>query len=84
MDAPPVNLPPDAPDFLQEFPSLTSGMGKYKDELASIHIDESVKPVAEPHCRIPFQASKHVEENHKQLENDDIVECIEGRVLRKL
>ena len=79
-DVPPVNLPSDTPDFLKDFPGLTSGMGKYKDELARIHIDESVKPVAQPHYRIPFHARKHVEEKHKQLENDDIIECIEAKV----
>ena len=79
-DVPPVNLPPDTQDFLKDFPGLTSGMGKYKDELARIHIDESVKPVAQPHYRIPFHARKHVEEKHKQLENDDIIECIEAKV----
>ena len=51
-DVPPVNLPPNTQDFLKDFPGLTSGMGKYKDELARIHIDESVKPVAQPHYRI--------------------------------
>lgn len=70
---PPVSLPPDAPDFLKEFPNLTSGMGKYKGEPARIHVDESVKPVAQPHRRVPFHVRKQVEEKLKQLENDDII-----------
>lgn len=75
---PPGNLPPDAPDFLKEFPNLTSGMGKYKGEPARIHVDESVKPVAQPHRRVPFHVRKQVEEKLKQLENDDIIERVEG------
>ena len=75
---PPVNLPPDAPDFLKEFPNLTSGMGKYKGEPARIHVDESVKPLAQPHRRVPFHVRKQVEEKLKQLENDDIIERVEG------
>ena len=51
MVEPPITLPPDAPDFLKDFPNLTSGMGKYKGEPARIHVDESVKPVA--HHRRP-------------------------------
>ena len=75
---PPVSLPPDAPDFLKEFPNLTSGMGKYKGEPARIHVDESVKPVAQPHRRVPFHVRKQVELKLKQLENDDIIERVEG------
>ena len=75
---PPGNLPPDAPDFLKEFPNLTSGMGKYKGEPAHIHVDESVKPVAQPHRQVPFHVRKQVEEKLKQLENDDIIERVEG------
>ena len=53
-------------------------MDKYKGEPARIHIDESVKPVAQPHCRVPFHVRKQVEEKLKQLENDDIIELVEG------
>ena len=77
---PPGNLPPDAPDFLKEFPNLTSGMGKYKGEPARIHVDESVKPVAQPHRRVPFHVRKQVEEKLKQLENDDIIHRTKSHV----
>ena len=53
-------------------------MGKYKGEPARIHVDESVKPVAQPHRRVPFHVRKQVEEKLKQLENDDIIERVEG------
>ena len=62
VEQPPVNLPPGAPDFLKDFPSLTSGMGEYKGEPVRIHVDESIKPVAQPHRRIPFHIRKQVEE----------------------
>ena len=35
----PVNLPPGAPDFLKDFPGLTSGIGEYKGEPVRIHVD---------------------------------------------
>ena len=53
-------------------------MGKYRGEPARIHVDESVKPVAQPHRRVPFHVRKQVEEKLKQLENDDIIERVEG------
>ena len=43
-----------------------------------IHIDESVKPVAQPHRRIPFHVRKQVEEKLDQLMKDDIIERAEG------
>ncbi|XP_022804047.1 uncharacterized protein LOC111341348 [Stylophora pistillata] len=71
-------LPPNAPDFLENYPGLTRGMGEYKGELAQIHIDESVKPLAQLHRRIPFHVRKQVEEKLKQLEEDDIIERAKG------
>ncbi|XP_068684612.1 uncharacterized protein [Montipora foliosa] len=62
-----VSLPPDAPDFLKEFPNVTSGMGKYKGEPARIHVNESVKLMAQPHRQVPFHVRKQVEAKLKQL-----------------
>ena len=78
VEQPPVNLPPGAPDFLKDFPSLTSGMGEYKGKPVRIHVDESIKPVAQPHCRIPFHIQKQVEEKLRQLENEGIIKHAEG------
>ena len=53
-------------------------MGEYKGEPARIHVDESVRPVAQPHRRIPFHVRKQVEDKLRQLENEDIIERAEG------
>ena len=53
-------------------------MGEYKGEPVRIHVDESIKPVAQPHRRIPFHVRKQVEENLRQLGNDSIIERAEG------
>ena len=68
----------DIPDILKEFSELTSGIGEYKGSPVKIHIDESVKPVAQPHRRIPFHVRKQVEEKLDQLMKDDIIERAEG------
>ena len=39
------------PELLHKFSEVTTGMGDYKGEPVKIHIDESIKPVAQPHRR---------------------------------
>ena len=73
-----ANLPSDVPEFLKDFPRLLNGIGEYKGEPVRIHIDESVRPVAQPHRRIPFHVRKQVEDKLRQLENEDIIERAEG------
>ena len=53
-------------------------MGEYKGEPGCIHVDESVRPVAQPHHLIPFHVRKQVEDKLKELENEDIIERAEG------
>ena len=67
----------EIPEILKEFTELTSGIGEYKGAPVKIHIDECVKPVAQPHRRIPFHVRKQVEEKLDQLMKDDIIECAE-------
>ena len=78
VEQPPADLPPGVPDFLKDFPSLLNGMGEYKGEPVRIHVDESVRPVAQPHRRIPFHVRKQVEDKLAQLESEDIIERAEG------
>jgi hypothetical protein len=53
-------------------------MDHYKGEPVRIHVDETVKPIALPHRRIPFHVRKQVEKKLEQLENEGIVERAEG------
>jgi len=78
VEQPPADLPPGVPDFLKDFPRLLNGMGEYKGEPIRIHVDESVRPVAQPHRRIPFHVRKQAEDKLRQLENEDIIERAEG------
>ena len=43
-----------------------------------LHIDESVPPVAQPHCRVPFHVRQQLEEQLKRDEELRVVERIEG------
>ena len=73
-----VDLPPGAPKFIKKYPSVINGTGKCKTEPVRIYVDESQKPVAQPHRRIPFLVRKLVEEQLEQLEENDIIERAEG------
>ena len=61
----PVRLPPYAPDFLEQFPCQTNGMGKYNGEPARTHVDDSINLLVQPHCRVSFHVRKQVEEKLK-------------------
>ena len=73
-----ASLPPNTLEFLKHYSSLMNTMGEYKGTPARIHVDESVKPVALPHRRIPFHVRKQVEKKLKQLESEGIIERAEG------
>jgi hypothetical protein len=41
-------------DLVKSHPTLFEGIGKLKNFQVKLHIDETVKPVAQPHRRVPF------------------------------
>jgi hypothetical protein len=61
-----------------KYPQLFCGVGKLKNHEVELHIDPTVKPVAQPHRRIPFHLRKQVEEELKSLLDQDIIEHAEG------
>ena len=63
-------------DFLSQYDSVFSGVGKLKDHHVRLHIDESVQPVARQHRRIPINLREKVETAIKKLEDQDIIEQV--------
>ena len=54
--------------ILDKFPSLFDGkMGKISGVIINLHIESSVPPVMQQHCRIPFHVRKYVEAELKSL-----------------
>ncbi|MES9882663.1 MAG: RNase H-like domain-containing protein [Sedimenticola sp.] len=70
---------PKTDQLVGEYSDLFHGLGKLKDKVIKLHIDESVAPVALPHRRIPFHIRKQVEKELDRLESTDIIEkVVEG------
>lgn len=51
----------------QKSPGIYSGIGKLNRKTVKIHINESVKPVAQNHRRTPFHLRQKVQ---KEIENN--------------
>ena len=63
---------------INKYKDVFSGIGKMRNYQVKLHIDKTVKPVAQAHRRIPFHVRKQVESKLKEMENDDIIERVEG------
>ena len=64
--------------FHKQFPDVFKAVGKLKTEQVKLHIDPSVKPVAQPLRRTPFNLRSRVEEKIRELEDLDIIERVDG------
>ena len=64
--------------LLQNYPELFEGIGKLKNAEVTLHIDESVPPVAQATRRISFHMRKAVAKELINLEEQGIIEKVEG------
>ena len=58
----------------QQYPDVFEGVGKLKNKQISLDIDPTVKPVAQPYRRIPF----NLREKTTELQDLGIIEPVEG------
>ena len=75
----PINMikgdkPEAIQDVLASHSEVFSGIGKLKDYTVKLHVDDSVKPVAEPPRRIPYHLTSQVEELIGEMLKNDIIE----------
>ena len=73
-----VNTITQSSQILDEFADRFSGIGKLKGFQVELHIDKSIKPITQPHRRIPFHIKKKVEQELQYLKENDIIEKVEG------
>ena len=61
-----------------QYPALFKGIGQLEGVKVKLHIDSSVPPVAQKARRIPFHLRKKVEQELSNLEQQNIIERVEG------
>ena len=60
------------------FDDCCKGVGKLKNFQLQLHVDENVKPIVQPLRRLPFALRDKVAQKLRELEDDDIIERVEG------
>ena len=61
---------------MEDYKGCFEGLGKIKGKTAKLHVDHSVKPLAQKYRRLPFHI--RVEAELKNLEELDIIEKADG------
>ena len=65
-----INMPSNSDkvsDILNDFPEVTSGLGKLKNTQVKLNIDTTVKPVSQHLRRVPFHIRNKIESHpHRQ------------------
>ena len=69
---------PTHEQLIAEFAHIFEGIEELKDFAVKLHIDQSVPPVAQPARRIPFHMRKKVSAALEQLEQQGIIEKVQG------
>ena len=65
-------------NLIEQYPSLFQGIGNLKNCEVKLHIEKTVPPVAQSARRIPFHLRKKVAAELKKLEQQGIIEKVEG------
>lgn len=65
-------------NIVSEFSDRFEGIGKMNNTTVKLHIDTTVKPVAQQHRRVPFHIREKVESELKRLQELDIIEKADG------
>ena len=56
-----------ADSLKQQYPEVFEGVGKLKNKQISLDIDPTVKPIAQPYRRIPFNLRGKIRDNTTEL-----------------
>ena len=67
-----------AHDLKLQYPEVFEGVGKLKNKQISLDIDPTVKPVAQPYRRIPFNLREKVQDKTTELLELGIIEPVKG------
>ncbi|CAB4032489.1 Hypothetical predicted protein, partial [Paramuricea clavata] len=64
--------------LVASYNDIFQGIGKLKGVKVTLHIDETVKPVAQKHRRVPFHLRDKVEAELSRLEEAGIIETVDS------
>ena len=73
-----ANLITSSEDVKAKYPTLFDGIGKLKHRQVDIYVDPNVNPVAQTYNRPAFGRRQKIEENLKELLDNDIIEPVTG------
>ena len=65
---------PAIQDILAAYPENFSSLGKLNGHVVKLHVDDNVKPVAEPPRRVPYHLESRVEESIVEMMKNDVIE----------
>ena len=65
---------PGIQEILAAYPENFSNLGKLNGHVVRLHVDDNVKPVAEPPRRIPYHLENRVEESISEMLKNDVIE----------
>jgi len=65
-------------DLKKKYNKVFSGVGKLNDRSVKLHIDDKVKPIAQPVRRVPFHIRQKLDSKLDELLESDIIEPVEG------
>jgi hypothetical protein len=66
------------PVITQKYTKCFEGIRKLNNFQLKMPIDEHVTPVVQPIRRIPYLLCEKIEKKHRELEQDDIIEKVDG------
>ena len=75
----PTSPDPEIHEILQKYTSVFEGQGKLRDYQVKLHINENVKPIIQPHHRLPYHLHKDVSEESKKLVDQGIIEKVKNQ-----
>ena len=67
-----------ADSLKQQYPEVFEGVGKLKNKQIPLDIDPTVKPIAQPFRRIPFNLRGKIRDKTAELLDMEIIEPVEG------
>ena len=67
-----------ADNLQQQYPEVFEGVGKLKNKQISLDINPTVKPIAQPYRRVPFNLRGKIRDKTTELLDMGIIEPVEG------